>query len=142
MGEWANEDANFLTYESGLLSIDLLAVWNGTDWDNSMRDLYSYEPMGTAVETDAPAQLASFSVFPSPARDRVQMDVALNEPATIMVEVFDLLGRRVASPLDATHVSNIASRINWSTDQLPAGLYMVRLTVDEKVETRPLVLVR
>lgn len=142
MGGWINDEAEFLTYSNGLLSVELGVIWDGADWANSMRYTYSYDMTGTAVEQDTPAQLASFSVYPSPARDHVQMDVALNEPATVQVEVFDLLGRRVANLLDATHISSNANRINWSADQLPAGMYMVRLTVDEKVQTRPLMLVK
>ncbi len=157
MGGWDNDEANFSTYENGMISVDLYAYWDAAGktgsrsentnpfsatWIDDTRDIYNYETTGTAIEDESLAQLTSFSVFPSPARNRVQLDVVLNEPATMQIEVFDILGRRVANLFDASHVANTTQRINWEADQLPAGMYLIRLTVDQKVSTRPIVLIK
>ena len=70
-----------------------------------------------------------FSAWPNPFRDRVTFDVASDSP--VRFEIFDLLGRRVAS-LDAP-----TGRVEWIVESngsdLPAGVYFVRTDASRTV---------
>ena len=65
---------------------------------------------------------------PNPVRRGATADVAftLDEPAEVRLEAFDVLGRHVATLADGAYGAG-PQRVTFSTDGLPAGLYVVRL---------------
>lgn len=76
------------------------------------------------------------SVFPNPARSVARVRVAAVPGAMVRVEVFDVLGRRIATLHDGAASGAIDLRLDASA--LPAGVYLVRATAGTTVHTRPL----
>ena len=76
-------------------------------------------------------------VAPNPVRAgrAVTLAFALPEAATARLEVFDALGRRVAVLAGGAFGAGRHTAA-WSTDGLPAGLYVARLTADGRTDTR------
>ncbi len=109
---------------------------------NDERITYSYGETATSTEDEVDRRLSSFQVYPSPAQGRVQLEVNLDEPAALQIEVYDILGRRVASLAD-TQTALGPQRFTWKpTEDLPAGMYFVRFQVDARVNTRTVVLMK
>ncbi|MDE2826039.1 MAG: S8 family serine peptidase [Bacteroidota bacterium] len=78
----------------------------------------------------------SFTVhgnYPNPFRESTRLVVDLPWSATLNVEVFDVLGRRVLSPppIDLTAGWSRSIRIEGTT--LPSGLYLYRIRADSPV---------
>ena len=89
----------------------------------------------------APLAVALEAPYPNPFRTEATVAVVLDRKATVTVEVFDALGRRVAR----LHDGPLAARRHAFTFQpgdLPAGVYYARIHGDGFSETRPLVRVR
>lgn len=79
------------------------------------------------------------AVMPSPALDRVRITFGLETPNPVRVEVFDLLGQRVALPADGPmdageHV------VEWNAENVRSGVYRVRLTAGFNAESVPLII--
>ncbi len=79
------------------------------------------------------------AVMPSPALDRVRITFGLQMPDPVRVEVFDLLGQRVAMPADEVldageHV------VEWNAENVRSGVYRVRLTAGFNTESVPLII--
>ena len=89
----------------------------------------------------APLAVALEAPYPNPFRTEATVAFVLDRDATVTVEVFDALGRRVAR----LHDGPLAARrhaFTFRAGDLPAGIYYARVHSDGFSETRPLVRVR
>lgn len=81
-----------------------------------------------------------FKVYPNPASGAFSLDVDLKAAATVEVSLLDYLGRLVAQPVSGRNLLAGPSHLGeLSLSGLPAGMYLVRLTVDGKAGIKPLV---
>jgi hypothetical protein len=89
----------------------------------------------------APSRFALLPNAPNPVRGTTQLRYMLSEEATVSLRVYDLLGRRVASLVDA---EQRAGRYTVTLDgtSLSSGTYVVRLQADGQTATRRLAVVR
>lgn len=71
--------------------------------------------------------------FPNPTAGRARLPLALPAEAVVTVEVFDALGRRVATPLDGAALPPGAHDLPLDGAGLASGVYVVRVRVDEAV---------
>ena len=93
-------------------------------------------------EERLPTKVALEANRPNPVSSRTTIPVALPEPATVRVTVYDAMGREVdqvaAGPMKAGFHD-----LTWAPRNLSSGTYFYRLTVDgELVDTRQLTVVR
>ena len=140
--EWVNEDRDVNTFDGDNdITVSLTQSWNGAGWEDVARSLFNYGT-STALE-DAPRGFAVSAVdlFPNPVRDRLTVDVTLDAPGYLRVEVYDLLGRRVATLVDASVPAGM-QQLRWDADGKPAGLYLVRLEAGGKTMTHTVALIR
>ena len=77
---------------------------------------------GGPVERDAEGLV---SVFPNPAASRATVTLRVETPRRAVVEVFDSLGRRVATLADREFGAG-EHDLPFDTDALPSGVYFVR----------------
>ena len=99
--------------------------------------------MSTAGEGDPDGGAATLDVAgANPFSGRTAL--ALTAPASgrVTVEAFDALGRRVAVLFEGTVPARQAVSVAFEAEGLPAGLYVVRATVDGLALSRTLTLVR
>ncbi|MBO6574295.1 MAG: T9SS type A sorting domain-containing protein [Rhodothermales bacterium] len=97
--------------------------------------------LATDEPPELPLAVTVSTAWPNPSHDRVRLELALPSDLFVTVTVFDVLGRRVATPLSESlpagrHVAT------WRPNGTPAGAYFVRISAGQVVETRPVVLVR
>lgn len=145
-GGWVTDFAYFATYDAdGDILEELYQEEDGTGkvaaLINDERDTYNYGPRATSVEDALDETFAAFDIYPSPARDRVQVEVTLEQPAALAVDVYDVLGRRVHQMADEQAAAG-TQQFAWEPGDMPAGMYFIRITLDERAETRPLMLMK
>ena len=83
----------------------------------------------------------SFTVqgnYPNPFRESTRLVVDLPWPATLNVEVFDVMGRRVLSPPPVDLVAGWSQNILIEGSALPSGLYVYRIQAESPVGIRRL----
>ena len=89
---------------------------------------------GTATYSDevevavAMTETARLVAGPNPARANVRLSVAVREAQPVKVEVYDALGRRVATPLDEALAGSQTKVVALETASWAAGTYVVRLS--------------
>ena len=98
------------------------------------------EMMGTSSELP-PSLAEAPSVYPNPTAGSARVAFELAQAADVSVEVFDVLGRRVAVVFNGTLTSGPA-RLDVPTADLGAGTYFVRVRTGEGVATTSLTVVR
>jgi ELWxxDGT repeat protein len=106
------------------------------------RELWVLSPTPVANEPSAAPQPARLHTpYPNPAQDRATVSFDVDEPGPVRVEVFDVLGRRVALLADGP-VAAGEHALTWEAGAAPSGLYLVRLTAGDTVQTQRLTLVQ
>ena len=91
--------------------------------------------------SSTPQPVRLHAPHPNPASRETTIAFELSEAGPARVEVFDVLGRRVAVLADGV-VSEGEHAVTWEAGSLPSGLYLVRLTAGNTVQTRRLTLAR
>jgi len=107
-----------------------------------IRRAYFPEIVVSTQEAQTTAQLLLSLPFPQPFRDQTRFTLTLPEPSQVKVEVFDALGRRVATLHNGTLAGGSPVRFALDGDTLPPGLYIVRATTGKLNATRRLIRVR
>ncbi len=102
---------------------------------------FDFQPMATsAEETSAPQPFALQTPFPNPFREATTLTFSLPLPADVRLEVFDALGRQVATVVDERRGTGTHA-VSFRAGTLPPGLYIARLSADGQTATRRLVIV-
>ena len=99
-------------------------------------DVEDLSPFG-----DIPTQFGLHQNYPNPFNPSTTIRYDLPEPTTIRLVVFDALGR-VVETLVSGHRSAGRHKVTWEADQVPSGVYFVRMEVGPMVETRSMFLAK
>ncbi|MEM6336022.1 MAG: ASPIC/UnbV domain-containing protein, partial [Bacteroidota bacterium] len=79
----------------------------------------------TTAETAPEAMTLGLAMFPNPARGGVNASLRIDEPGAVRLEVYDLLGRRVLTPVTQRLPAGTHD-LRVDVSALPAGLYIAR----------------
>ncbi|MCS3823592.1 hypothetical protein GGP92_002301 [Salinibacter ruber] len=102
----------------------------------------------TRVGTVVRAEEANVSAYPNPFRENVNLSVTLPETqsdgVTVRVDVYDILGRRVATPISSREIGDSQSLSLGSsvTQSLGSGVYFFRVWNEDFTATTKAVRVR
>jgi len=101
-------------------------------------------PVPTAVASD-PARPEAFQLvgpYPNPFRSQAQLTLSVAQPQHIVVEVFDLMGRRVRVLHRGPMQAGSSYRFDIEAAGLPNGLYLIRAAGATFEATRRVLLVQ
>jgi hypothetical protein len=88
-----------------------------------------------------PQEFSLHPSFPNPFNSTTTIRYSLPIPSHVSLTVYDPLGRRVASLLDGNEQAGFHS-VNLKADDLPSGLYFVKLNAGGQAFTRKVMLVK
>ena len=80
--------------------------------------------------------------YRNPFSRNATIPVRLDAVATVRIDLIDLLGRVVTRVLPPTSLPLGAHGITLNGGALPSGMYIVRVDVDGRIESRAVALVR
>jgi hypothetical protein len=81
------------------------------------------------------------AAYPSPSREAVNFSYSIPEDGRVVLAVYDLSGRRVATPVDADETAG-RHEVAWNCGDIPSGVYLYRLETSAGALTRRLVVSR
>lgn len=103
---------------------------------------FDFQPKPTSGENAAaPRAFVLETPFPNPFREETTLTFSLPAPADVRLDVFDALGRQVATVVDERRAGG-THEVTFRAGSLPPGLYIARLSADGQTATRRLVLAR
>jgi len=110
---------------------------------NRLFEVYLRPTFETPTEPSAAPVTASLEApYPNPFRTEATVAFVLERDAHVAVEVFDALGRRVATLHDGPLAGQRRHAFVFRTADLPTGVYVARVHGEGFSETRSLVRVR
>ncbi|MGA7306398.1 MAG: T9SS type A sorting domain-containing protein [Rhodothermales bacterium] len=88
-------------------------------------------------QTDAmiPHRVELHQNYPNPFAQETAIEFTLPHPASVLLEVFDVTGRRIATLADKSFSAGLHT-VRFGGGSLPAGVYPYRLQVGSVMETR------
>lgn len=93
------------------------------------------------VHLGPPARLVLHAPFPNPSRNETTVRYELPAATEVQIAVYDVLGRRVATPVDERKEAEPV-QFQLRTQQLPSGTYILRLRAAEQARTQRLTVVK
>jgi hypothetical protein len=91
--------------------------------------------------------LASYSfnlnIYPNPLKDATTISYILSENSTVKIQVCDIIGRSLATPVN--HILEAGKySVNLTPDNMNsgAGMYVIKMTVGNKVITRQVIILK
>jgi len=84
---------------------------------------------------------ADLSFFPNPFSSSTQIDYDVAQPGAVQMDVLNALGETIATPVSAEHSAGHYTA-EFSGEQLPSGIYFVRLSANGTVQTRMMQVIR
>ena len=96
----------------------------------------------TESEAALPTEFALEQNYPNPFRSETQIRYALPEPGPVQIEVFDVIGRRVAVVLDEPKVDAGWHTARFDATGLASGTYWYRVNAGESKDVRKMLLVK
>ena len=103
--------------------------------------LYGTSSGGTATE-EGPHGVSRLTVSPNPATTQGQLALTVAASQDVRVALYDALGREVRVLLERSLVAGQQAHIGFRTDDLPAGVYVVRATGSDVALTERIAVVR
>lgn len=99
------------------------------------------DAVARVLDRPVPTRLRLLPPVPNPVEQQVSLRVEVPSETRITLEVFDLLGRRVATLAEGRAVAPGRHALSWrpSADGLASGPYVVRLRSETTVRTRRVV---
>lgn len=88
-----------------------------------------------------PKKLSLGQNYPNPFNPATQIEISLTESQRVQLEVFTMLGERVAVLADSRLAAGNYT-YNFNASELSSGIYLYRLTTPNGVETRKMTLIK
>ena len=110
-------------------------------------EIYIAEPTGVSPLNQVPTELALSQNYPNPFNLKTTIAFALPSSESISLDVFDILGRRVARLIDNAEMTAGVHRIIWdgsnaSGETVTSGIYFYRLRAGEKTTIKQMMLIK
>jgi uncharacterized lipoprotein YddW (UPF0748 family) len=79
--------------------------------------------------------------YPNPFNPVTNIDFSLPEQTQVRIVVFDILGRKVAEPVNGTYQPG-THKIRFNASELSSGVYLYKMITERKVITRKMMLLK
>lgn len=119
-------------------TVQLLIVSSGQNYANVGTTLYAddlYYDFSTGI---AENKLQGVELYPNPANDIATLKFNVDNNQSISIDLYNTLGQQVRS-IYAGQTGNGLNKVDFSTEGLSAGVYVVKLAVGTKTYTQQLI---
>ncbi|MCP9292495.1 T9SS type A sorting domain-containing protein [Gracilimonas sediminicola] len=142
-GEWMAEYRNTFTYENGKIAEDLATYsFDGMNWDDESRTLYEYG-MVTSID-EVNDDISTFKLsqnYPNPFNPTTQIAYEISAPGKVLLEVYNVLGERVATLVNANQVAG-EYVAGFNASGFPSGIYYYKLVSGQHQQVRSMTLIK
>ena len=88
-----------------------------------------------------PAEFGIVSTYPNPFNSRIIVEFSLDVPAEAILKVYDISGREITALTQGRYDAGSHS-LEWNADDIPSGVYLLRLTAGCRSQVVKVVLLR
>ena len=93
--------------------------------------------------TEVPKTFVVYQNYPNPFNPGTQISFDLPEAGNVKVEVYNLLGEKIATLYDGFMPAGFGKTIKWNAVNLPSGIYFYKVSLNDKyVDVKKMVLMK
>lgn len=148
------EDQYDVLYQNGYAGA---LGWQWFDWEHDREEAESWpralqnmrdmarahsDDVLIAGEPPPPASFALHQNVPNPFRRQTTIQYSLSQPREVSIEVFDIMGRKVATLVDERQSPGDRKRVSFRAGSLASGVYFYRLRVGNVEKIRKMVVLK
>lgn len=126
---------NHLIWDQAYNSVFLLP------WVFSQSKVQAPTGVGEENSNSLPTESSLSQNYPNPFNPLTTIGFTLREKSHVVLKVYDLLGREVATLVDEWLSTGNYTRV-WNAASMPSGVYFYRMQAGSLIETKKLVLLR
>ena len=120
----------------------VLNVLNGSGPCNSSAYSINLNTTGTGIQSDA-ANAIHLLAFPNPFSDKLEIDYTLATPGMVNATLYDITGRAITTLVSARQIEgNHTILLNTLENGMKAGVYLLRMDVNNSIITERLIMVK
>ncbi|HWA05807.1 MAG TPA: T9SS type A sorting domain-containing protein [Ignavibacteria bacterium] len=94
------------------------------------------------VSTEIPGYYSLSQNYPNPFNPATKFRFSLPQSSAVTIKIYDIAGREVDVLANDVYMSAGSYEVNYSADRLSSGVYFYRLTANDYVETKKMVLTK
>ncbi|MCG8372109.1 MAG: T9SS type A sorting domain-containing protein, partial [Balneolales bacterium] len=121
--DWWNTPARWETV--ALVGLDAIVITSNEEEDDATPFTYSLEQN-----------------YPNPFNPSTNIEFTLANSSNVTLEIYNMLGQRVATLLDGDKMSAGAHKQLFDASSLASGMYLYKLTADNFTQTRKMMLIK
>ena len=88
-----------------------------------------------------PTEYALMSAYPNPFNPVTNITYGLPEHVNVQIIVYDLSGKQVETLINELQTPGYHS-VNWDANNLPSGVYLIRMESGDFIQTEKVMLVK
>jgi len=96
---------------------------------------------GIQENSIVPSEISVLSCYPNPFNATAMITYSLSEESNVTISVFNIMGQNIATLSDGIQQGGEHSVV-WNADDLPSGVYFVRLSTSNFAETKRMILLK
>jgi hypothetical protein len=123
--------------DDAALGLVVFSPWTGADHDSA----YTGTPTSLIELEPIPTAFGLSQNYPNPFPHSTEIEYALPQDTWVEIVVFNVAGRRVATPVSRFEKAGYRS-VRWDAHGLGSGVYFYRIQAGDFVETKRMLLVR
>jgi len=113
------------------------------NWFPLQKAAWNNDPVsGVEEQPGVPAEFSLSQNYPNPFNPSTHIEFSLAQPAKVSLTVIDILGRQVATVIDAESRGVGKHVATFSSSGLATGVYFYRLTAGEKTVTMKMMILK
>ena len=113
-------------------------VFTQLDYVADSNSVYPIYPVNVSVGSSVPKEI-QFSVYPNPTNTSSTIEYTLVSSSSVKLEVVDILGKQLESLVNITNQPAGNYKINLA--KLNAGIYFIKLNINNQINTTRLVVI-
>ena len=119
----------------------LVGNFNGT-FQLTARSLADFEPFTNIPDDQVPMEFRLAQNYPNPFNPTTNISYTLANVTDVTLTVYDILGRRVATLVNARQQMPGSYNVSFDASRLASGTYIYRLEAGEFISTRKMLLIK
>lgn len=101
----------------------------------------NFSPLLSTKNSNLEASESEVEAYPNPFNSKTTIEYELFEPTDVELYIYNVSGQKIATLINESQGSGI-QKVEWFADNLPSGLYFVKLTIGDETKTLRIILDR
>lgn len=161
-GSWLNSIRRFFTYnEFNFIEYAFCEIWDNSQWMVGDGDILFQYPNGftvvfimnnvsayysniVGIDDNENIGISNYSLsqnYPNPFNPATIIEYKIPESNFVEIKIYDVLGKEIATLVDEFKTEGIYEA-QFTTNNLPSGIYIYRMNVGNFSETKKMILMR